>query len=495
MNNFSETTKQYLKSDSSLFIDGKRCTATGEEITPVINACNGKHIYSLRDASNSDVDAAVAAARSAFNSGWKTMAPEQRAGLMLEFARLIDEHSEALSELESLECATPISISVSTIRYWCAAFIRYYAGWVDKIQGDTIPGAPFLYPDNQFLAYTKYEPVGVVAAITPWNAPVAMLILKLGPALASGCSLVIKPAEITPLTAIYVAELAIKAGIPAGVVNIVQGKGETVGQYLSGHTGIDKISFTGSTAVGKRIVIAATGNLKKVSLELGGKSPFVIFPDANLEDAVPAAAMACFFLSGQNCMAATRLYVHESIHGEVIKVLTNIAEAMESGDALNPETQLGPLISEKQRQQVHAKVEKAVEAGGVLLTGGKIPEGPGFYYPPTLIDNTEVSMDIVQQEVFGPVLAITTFGDDIEALITDINSTIYGLSGSVWTKDINKALKMVDAIDSGQVGINSHAALIPGVPFGGNKQSGWGREFGYEGLLPYLKIKAVTIKY
>jgi phenylacetaldehyde dehydrogenase len=495
MNNLIENTKQYLNCEASLIIDGKRCAATGEESTAIINACNGENIYNLRGASDSDVDAAVAAARNAFNGGWKTLAPDQRAGLMLEFARLIDEHAEALGELESLECATPISVTVNTIRYWCAAFIRYYAGWADKIQGDTIPGAPFLYPDNQFLAYTKHEPVGVVAAITPWNAPIAMLVLKLGPALASGCSLVVKPAEMTPLTAIYIAELASKAGIPAGVVNVVQGKGETVGRYLSEHAGVDKISFTGSTAVGKRIAIAATGNLKKVSLELGGKSPLVIFPDANLEEAVPAAAMACFFLSGQNCMAATRLYVHESIHGEVVKGLTFIAQAMQSGDALNPETQLGPLISEQQRQQVHAKVEKAVAAGGILLAGGTIPEGPGFYYPPTLIDNTDVSMDIVQQEVFGPVLAISTFSDDIEALIRDINSTVYGLSGSVWTSDINKALKMADAIDSGQVGVNSHAALIPGVPFGGNKQSGWGREFGYEGLLPYLKTKAVTIKY
>jgi phenylacetaldehyde dehydrogenase len=336
----------------------------------------------------------------------------------------------------------------------------------------------------------------VVGAITPWNSPLPMIMLKIAPALATGCTVVLKPAELTPLTAMRLMELCHEAGVPDGVVNLVNGYGETAGAALAAHPGVDKIAFTGSTEVGRAIVRAAAGNLKKVTLELGGKSPVVVFPDADLEQVIPGAARACFFLQGQNCMAGTRLFVHRKVHDRVVDGVAAIAKGFKLGHGLDPNNDFGPLISQQQRTRVAGFVDKGREEGGELVCGGKAPQRDGWFFEPTVFANMRPDMTPVRSEIFGPVLCVEAFGDDdLDDIARRANSSIYGLSGSVWTRDIGKAIQMVRKIDSGQVSVNMHAALDPAMPFGGNKQSGWGREFGREGLEPYLKTKGVSITW
>jgi phenylacetaldehyde dehydrogenase len=322
-----------------------------------------------------------------------------------------------------------------------------------------------------------------------------MLVLKLGPALAAGCTIVLKPAELTPLLAIRFMELVQEAGFPAGVINLVQGYGEDVGRAIVRHRGVDKIAFTGSTEVGKQIVRDAADDLKRVTLELGGKSPFIVFPDADLAEAIPAAAMACFALSGQNCMAGTRLFVAEEVHDAFVDGLKQVATSLPVGDGMIPETLIGPLISAEQRKRVLGFVERAQEAGAEVVAGGGAVGERGYFVAPTVCAGVTADMELAQQEVFGPVLAVLRFSaDDEDAVMRQVNSTTYGLSGSVWTRDLSRAHLVAARVDSGQVAVNAHAAVSPETPFGGNRQSGWGREFGREGLDAYLKTKAVSVK-
>jgi phenylacetaldehyde dehydrogenase len=323
-----------------------------------------------------------------------------------------------------------------------------------------------------------------------------MVMLKIAPALATGCTLVLKPAELTPLTAMRLAEICQEAGVPDGVINIVNGFGESAGAALAAHPGVDKIAFTGSTEVGRLIVKAAAGNLKKVTLELGGKSPVVVFKDADLEQVIPGAARACFFLQGQNCMAGTRLFVHEKVHDKVVEGVATIARSMKLGPGLDPSSEFGPLISAQQRERVAEFVEAGRKEGADVVCGGGSPARPGYFFEPTVLSRTNNEMTPVKNEIFGPVLCVQTFGDDdLDSVARAANSTIYGLSGSVWTRDLGIAMQMVRKIDAGQVSVNMHAAIDPAVPFGGNKQSGWGREFGKEGLEPYLKTKGISMTW
>jgi phenylacetaldehyde dehydrogenase len=490
----SPATQAFLDRQHKLFINGQWQDSLGSETLEVIDPATEAGIATIQLANEQDIDKAVAAASAAFKGEWSKINSHQRTKLMLKLADLIDEHLQTLAELEVLDNGLPMMLAQYTISGYASDFIRYYAGWATKIHGDTIPVSPMGVANGESLTYTKREPIGVVGAIIPWNAPIAMFALKLAPALATGCTMVIKPAEITPLTALYLCDLIKEAGIPDGVVNVVPGLGEVAGAAISGHPDVKKVSFTGSTAVGQKIVQNALGNLKKVTLELGGKSPVVVFPDAEIEPVIMGAVRAAFFLQGQNCMAGTRLFVHKDIFDQVIQGVAAVANQMKLGPGLDPTSQLGPLISATQRERVMSYIQAGKDEGAELICGGEAPDGPGFFVQPTLFAHTNQDITIAREEIFGPVLFAQSFeSDDLEAIAAEANKSIYGLSGSVWTKDIAVGHKMAQLIDSGQVSINCHAAVDPAIPFGGNKMSGWGREFGQEGLDPYLKTKATTV--
>ena len=489
-------TRDFLTQEHGLFIGGKWATALAGKRFDVFDPATGERIATAAAGEAADIDAAVAAARAAFNGPWAKFTAAERGKVIWKLAELIERHAQQLAELEVLDNGQPLAVAQYVVNHVVPEFFRYYAGWPTKIEGATIPTSPQGRRPGEVLSFTLREPLGVVGAITPWNAPLPMLMVKLAPVLATGCTLVLKPAELTPLTALRVAQLAAEAGVPDGVFNVVTGFGETAGAALAAHPGVDKIAFTGSTEVGRSIVRAAAGNLKKVSLELGGKSPVIVFPDAVLEQVIPGAARACFFLQGQNCMAGTRLYVHEKVHDRVVDGVARIARGMQLGHGLDPASQFGPLISAGQRERVRGFVEAGRREGGELVCGGTAPERPGWFFEPTVFARMRADMTPVKNEIFGPVLCVQSFGDDeLERVAAEANATIYGLSGSVWTRDIGLAMQMVRRIDSGQVSVNMHAALDPAMPFGGNRQSGWGREFGKEGLEPYLKTKGVSVAW
>jgi phenylacetaldehyde dehydrogenase len=492
----SGATRDFLARDHGLFIGGKWHPAASGKRIDVFDPATGEKIATSADGGAQDIDAAVKAARAAFEGPWSKLTAAERGKILWKIADLIEQNAQALIELEILDNGLPMPLAQYIVYGVVPDFFRYYAGWPTKIVGQTIPAAPQGKRPGEAFTFTLREPIGVVGAITPWNSPLPMAMLKIAPALATGCTLVLKPAELTPLTAIRLVELCHEAGVPEGVVNLVTGYGETAGAALAAHPDVDKIAFTGSTEVGKAIVRAAAGNLKKVTLELGGKSPVIVFPDADLEQVIPGAARACFFLQGQNCMAGTRLFAHEKVHDEVVEGVARIAKAMKLGPGLDPASEFGPLISREQRERVSGFVEAGRREGGELVCGGRSPARAGYFFEPTVFARMRSDMTPVKNEIFGPVLCVQSFGDDdLERVAREANSTIYGLSGSVWTRDIGRAMQLVRRIDSGQVSVNMHAAIDPAVPFGGNKQSGWGREFGQEGLEPYLKTKGVTITW
>jgi len=465
------------------------------EAAPIVveNPARETMLTQVDAASASQLDAAVVAARAALSGPWARMSGRDRARILTRFAELLDARAELLGEIMTLDNGSPLSSSVMVVQLLAAELFRYYAGWATKITGDSFtPSFGGLRGENDFLVATLREPIGVVGAIVPWNAPPGMMALKIAPALAAGCTMVMKTAELAPLVGELMAEWLLEAGLPAGVFNLLHGVGAEVGAAMAAHPGIDKISFTGSTAVGRRIVAAATGNLKKVTLELGGKSPVVVFPDADLKQLIPAAAMACYLSSGQACMAGTRLFLHADIHDEVIAGVAELAGRLKVGDGMLDGVVIGPLISAAHRARVEAYIASGVAEGATMVTGGSPVDGPGHFVRPVLFAGVTMDMRIAREEIFGPVLAAIRFTDEAE-MLRGVNATDFGLSGSVWTQDIQCALRVAKQIDSGQVGINVHAAISPETPFGGNRQSGWGREFGEEGLSPYLKTKAISM--
>lgn len=481
-----------LAADHSLYIGADQRARRSAAIV-VENPCTEEQIASVASASAEDVDDAVKAARAAFEGAWGRMQGRERAAVLFKFADLLDREAELVAEVMALETGQPLASCLGVVRVLAVELMRYYAGWATKIAGESFnPSLGGSRADTDFLAATLREPVGVVGAIVPWNAPPGMMALKLGPALAAGCTVVLKTAELAPLTGEFFAKLMLEAGAPPGTFNLLHGLGHEAGAAMAAHPGIDKITFTGSAAVGRRIVEAACGNLKRVTLELGGKSPVIVFQDADLDALVPAAANACFIASGQACMAGTRLFVHDDVYGEVVARVAAQADSYVLGDAFDPATQLGPLISRKQRERVEAYIEAGVSEGARIANTPQAWTGKGHYVAPVVFADADMSMRIAKEEIFGPVLTVIRFSDE-EGLIRDVNATEFGLSGSVWTRDIERALRIARRIDSGQVGINVHAAVSPETPFGGNRQSGWGREFGREGLDAYLKTKAISI--
>ncbi len=488
-------TRAFLARRHALSIGGRAVAPVAEASLEVTDPATEATLTSVALGGAADIDVAVASARAALHGPWSKMTADERTRVMLDYSRLIEARARQFTEIAVLDNGMPRLIAESTAPF-CAAFLRYYAGWVSKIAGRTLPSAGSGKRPGELMAYTLREPVGVVGAITPWNYSFGMEMLKIAPVLATGCTLVLKPAEQAPLAALLLAELALEAGVPAGVFNVVTGLGETAGAALAAHPGVDKVAFTGSTEVGRLIVRASAGNLKRVSLELGGKSPVVVFPDADLAQAIPGIAMAGFLLQGQNCVCGSRVFVHERIAREVAEGVAAFAKQMPIGGGFEPGTMLGPVISREQRDRIEGLLATAAPQGATCLTGGRRARDRGWFLEPTVYTDCRPDMTIVREEIFGPVIAIQTFGDsDLESIAAQANDTVYGLSGSVWTRDLATAHRMTRLIDAGQVGVNCHAAMDPSMPFGGNRQSGWGREFGEEGLELYLKTKAVTITW
>ncbi len=490
----TEDALAFMAKDHKLFIDGRWRDPGSDRLIEVENPSTEQRIATMRGASKGDLDDAVAAARAALDGPWGRLPPAERGKLLMKLADLMEADTLLLAQLSTLENGMPLWMSLDKMALLCPDIIRYYAGWTTKFTGETLPAVPVRGEDREWLVYTLRQPIGVVGCIIPWNAPASMVTLKAAPALAAGCTIVMKPAELTPLLAARFTELVEAAGFPPGVFNLVQGYGDDIGDGIARHPGIDKVAFTGSTAVGKAIVRAAADDLKRVSLELGGKSPFIVCVDADLDQAAPAAAAACFFLTGQNCMAGTRLFVEESIADEFSERLIAAAKTFTIGDGFEPGIMLGPLISAKQLARVKGFIDETDAAGARRVFGGGVPDRTGHFVEPTIFDGVTPDMRIAREEVFGPVLAVQRFRQGEEAeLLSRVNGTVYGLSGSVWTRDISRALRLAARVDSGQVGVNAHAAVSAETPFGGNKQSGWGREFGKEGLDAYLKTKAVSV--
>lgn len=495
--NLARSTLDFLARRHELLIDGKWVAPLAGKRFDVHDPATGDKIATAAAGEAADIDAAVRAARSAFEGPWSKFTAAERTRCLWKLAELVEANAQQLIELEILDNGLPMALAQYIVHGVLPDYFRYNAGWPSKIEGATLAASPQGKRPGEVFTYTLREPIGVVGAITPWNSPLPMAMLKIGPVLATGCTLVLKPAELTPLSALRLGELCLEAGVPPGVINVVTGFGETAGAALAGHPDVDKIAFTGSTDVGRLIAKAAAGsNLKKVTLELGGKSPVIVFADANLEQVIPGAANACFFLQGQNCMAGTRLFVHEKIHDQVVSGVAAIAKALQPGHGLDPTSMFGPLISAEQRERVAGFVAAGQREGGELTAGGRAVSRPGYFFEPTVLTRMTNDMSPVQNEIFGPVLCVHRFGDgDLDRIAREANSTMYGLSGSVWTRDLAKAMTFVRKIDSGQVSVNMHAAIDPAVPFGGNKQSGWGREFGREGLDPYLKTKGISIAW
>jgi phenylacetaldehyde dehydrogenase len=483
-------TAEFFSRQHRMLIDGRFVLAASGKTFPVYNPASGEVVAHVPEAEQEDVDRAVIAARHAFDDGpWRKLSTSQRGQLIWKLADLLEANLEEFAEIESLDNGKPFSVARAADVPLAVDMFRYMAGWATKISGSTLN---FSDPDA-FHSYTLREPVGVVAQIIPWNFPLLMAAWKLAPALAAGCCVVLKVAEQTPMAALRLAELIDQAGFPAGVVNILTGFGEGAGAPLAAHPLVEKVAFTGSTEVGKLIVKASAGNLKRVTLELGGKSPAIIFPDADLSRAIPGTASAIFFNQGQCCCAGSRLFAHESIYDQVLEGVSEIASSIQVGAGLDPKTQMGPLVSEEQFGRVTGYIDSGLREGAKVAAGGKRHGDRGYFVQPTVLTNTKPSMQVVQEEIFGPVVCAESFSDsDLDRVAKEANNSIYGLAASVWTKDLGTAHKMAKRLQAGTVWINCHNIFDASLPFGGYKQSGWGREMGEEALHNYIQVKAVT---
>jgi len=471
-----------------LFIGGEWEDAASGETFEVIDPARAEVLTEVAEAGVEDVDRAVRAARDAFEGGeWREMSPRARGRLLWKLAERLEERKDEIARVETLNNGKPLFESGIDVAMTIQTF-EYYAGWTTKIEGETIPvSVPFQFN------YTLREPIGVVGAIVPWNFPLNIASWKVAPALAAGCTVVLKPATETPLTALLLADVAAEVGLPPGVLNVVPGRGSTAGEAVVAHPGVDKIAFTGSTEVGQRIATVAARTVKRVSLELGGKSPNIVFADAELPIAAKGALAGIFYGKGEVCAAGSRLLVESSAHEQLVGMVAEGADRMKVGDPFEKGTRIGAIVSERQMESVLGYIEKGVEEGArVVAGGGRADIGPGYFVRPTVFDDVTSEMTIAREEIFGPVLATLTF-EDVDDAIEQANDTMYGLAAAVWTSDVKKAHYVASRLKAGTVWINTYNLYDPASPFGGYKQSGYGRDLGGQALDQYTQLKSVWV--
>ncbi len=476
-------------SATKLLINNQWVPAQSGRTFATINPSTGEEICQIAEADSADVEKAVRAARAAFEHGtWRKIAASQRGALLLRLADLIEKHADELATLESLDNGKPVAVAKAVDVAATAGCFRYFAGWADKVHGKTIP------IDGDFFCYTRLEPVGVVGQIIPWNFPMLMLAWKLAPALATGNTVIMKPAEQTPLSALRIGELIVEAGFPPGVVNMLPGYGPTAGAAIANHMDVDKVAFTGSTEVGHLIMeAAAKSNLKRVTLELGGKSPNIVFADTDLDAAVEGAHFGLFFNHGQCCCAGSRVFVEEKIYDKFVEKSGERARKRTVGDPFDPKTEQGPQVDAAQFEKVMGYIDSGRKEGAKLVCGGDRVGDRGYFIQPTVFSDVQDEMKIAKEEIFGPVMSIIPF-KSVDEVITRANRTEYGLAAAVWTRDIQKALSISNSVRAGTVWVNCYNVLDTRAPFGGFKQSGIGRELGEYGLQQYTEIKTVTVK-
>lgn len=479
--------EEFLSKTTGLYINGSYVESVSGKTFETLNPATEEVLTNVSEANEKDIDLAVEAAHKAFHEGpWTKLTTAERSHLMYKFADLIEENREELAQLETLDNGKPYQTALEDDVDGVVDLFRYYAGWCTKIYGQTIPIT------NEHLTYTLHEPVGVVGQIIPWNFPLAMASWKLGPALATGCTVVMKPAEQTPLSILYAADLFKQAGFPDGVVNIVPGFGPVAGEAIVNHPKVDKVAFTGSTAVGKNIMKKAADDVKNITLELGGKSPNIIFEDANMEEAIEGAFQGIMYNHGQNCSAGSRVFIQRSVYDKVLDALVKRAEEFKVGNGMDEESEMGPLISKKQLDRVLGYIEKGKEEGARVLTGGEKAFDKGYFVEPTIFSDVTDDMTIAREEIFGPVVSVFPF-DTVEEVIRRANDSDYGLAAGIWSENIKTAHHVASKLKAGTVWVNDYGLEMEGAPFGGYKKSGTGRELGSYALDEYTEVKSVYV--
>jgi phenylacetaldehyde dehydrogenase len=489
---YSAAARKTLSRKPALFINNEWVASSHDATIAVEDPSSGKEITRIADASDKDVDRAVAAARTAFDDGrWCNLPPMVRERMIHKLADLLEAHADEFAELEAIDNGKPKGMAAAVDIPGAIGQLRYMAGWATKLSGEVIE--PAAMPRGTVFSYVSREPIGVAAQIVPWNFPLLMATLKIAPALAAGCTIVLKPAEQTSLTALRLGDLVAEAGFPAGVINIITGNGHTAGDRLVRHPDVDKVAFTGSTEVGKIINRTATDTMKRVTLELGGKSPVVVLPDVNIDQVAPAAAGAIFFNAGQVCVAGSRLFAHRSIFDKLVEGIAAATPFWAPRPSLDPEAHMGPLVSKEQFDRVMGYIEAGKRDGASVAIGGDAPSADGYYVNPTVLVNVNPQMSVVREEIFGPVVVAQRF-DDLDEVAKAANDTCYGLGAGIWTKDVSAMHRLAAKIKAGTVWGNCHAVIDPALPFGGFKESGLGREQARQGVEAYTELKSVIIQ-